>query len=543
MKLEQSCRKKKRIAHKPFSMRFRFLTTIIIAMFAVTICIGGLCIYEVDQYIQVQAQEFVNITCSNESAKINDSLGNMEKSVKIMESYLMDFIESAADIKDPVFQEQLIQNAEHMFYDVIKHTSNSGAIAYYFRLNPEISHSKAGLFYSKLNGGNEFIAFDPTDISLYEKDDVEHVGWFWQPYEAGEPIWMEPYHNQNNDILMISYVIPMYYEGTFIGVVGMDFDYIVLAEQVHELQIYDNGFAYLENDGIVVCSGEHDFDLSTIASSPDYLRVSQSLVNGMTLTLSASFDDIRQIRYDITLKIILAASILFVVFTLIAFVVVKRIVDPLKKLTDASVRLSGGDYSVEFERSNTYELDLLSEEFEDMAKRLYERESLLVRSANFDSLTGLQNMTSYRSWITEFAEQLEQTRSDFGVVMLDLNNLKETNDEYGHEVGNALIITSAKIIADVFRESPTFRMGGDEFLVILQGDELAQHETLLARLEKTCAETFVDEDAQIPVSIAVGFARFDPSIDTCFKDVTRRADAAMYENKRNSKNENSVCKV
>ena len=202
MNIEQSCYENKKFRNKIFSMRFRFLTTVIGAMFAVAFFVGGLSIYEVDKYIQNQAEEFVNITCANESAKINDSLASMEKSVNIMKSYLMDFFESESDIEDRAYQEEFIKSAEHMFFDVIKHTSNSGAIAYYFRLNPSISDSKAGLFYSKMDGSDEFFALEPTDLSIYEKDDIEHVGWFWKPYEAGEPIWIEPYHNKNNDILM-----------------------------------------------------------------------------------------------------------------------------------------------------------------------------------------------------------------------------------------------------------------------------------------------------------------------------------------------------
>ena len=535
MNIKRSCRKKKRLCNKTFSMRFRFLTTVIGAMFAVAFFIGGLSVYEVDKYIQNQAQEFVNITCSNEVAKINDSLGNMEKSVKIMESYLMDFFESEADIEDRAFQEEVIKSAEQMFFDVIKHTSNRGAIAYYFRLDPSISDSKAGLFYSKLNGGDEFLSLEPTDLSIYEKDDTEHVGWFWQPYEAQEPVWMEPYHNQNNGILMISYVIPMYFEEKFIGVVGMDFDYIVLSEHVHGINVYDNGFAYLENNGVVVCKDDHKFDPPTVSSSPKYLRVSQELVNGMSLTLAASYDDIRQIRYDITLKIIFAVLILFVLVTVIAVFIVRKIVDPLKKLTDASVRLSGGDYGVEFVRSDTHELNLLSVAFENMAKRLSEREALLLRSANFDSLTGLQNTTSYSSWASEFNKKINNGQTDFGVVVLDLNNLKQTNDEYGHEVGDELITAAAGIISEVFKTSPTFRIGGDEFLAVLQDSELDNCEDLLAQLETSCSNTFVGKDAKTPVSLAFGFARFDLRTDLCLKDVIKRADAAMYENKRNSR--------
>ena len=537
MNKERSSPEKKRIRDKKHSMLFRFLTTVIVAMFAVAIFIGGLSIYEVDHYVHEQAQAFVNITCANEASTINDSLGNMEQSVKIMESYLMDFFENESDIEDRAFQKTVIQSADKMFHDVIAHTSNSGAIAYYFRLNPAISDNTSGLYYGKPDGGDEFLPLDPTDLSLYAKDDTEHVGWFWQPYEAGVPIWMEPYYIQNSDTLRISYVIPMYVEETFIGVVGMDFDYTVLSDRVHEIEIYERGYAHLENHGVVICNARDESDQTSHQKSTEYLRVSEELVNGMTLTLSASYDDIRQIRDEITYKIFFASVILFALFSVIAIFIVKKIVDPLKKLTDASVKLSGGDYSVEIVHGYTREVNLLSTAFEDMAKRLCEREELLRRAALYDSLTGLRNTTSYTLWEAEFNAKIQNKQVDFGMVVLDLNNLKQTNDEYGHGEGNELIVTVAKIISDVFRECPIFRIGGDEFLVVLQNHELENRATLFEQFELKCAQTFVNDNADIPVSIALGFAGFDPGRDTCLKDVFKRADDAMYKNKRTIKME------
>ena len=229
-------REKKGVLNKTYSMQLGFLTTVILAMLAIAVFIGGLSIYEVDNYIQGQAEDFVNVTCINESSQINDSLGNMEKSVKIMESYLMDFFTSEEDIKDRDLQERVINRADQMFIDVVSHTSTAGAISYYFRVDPAISDGKTGLFYSKMNGSDEFSSLEPTDLLAYDKNDTEHVGWFWQPYEAGEPIWMKPYYNQNNLTLMISYVVPMYFGETFIGVVGMDFDYKVLSIRCTKLK-------------------------------------------------------------------------------------------------------------------------------------------------------------------------------------------------------------------------------------------------------------------------------------------------------------------
>ena len=519
---------------KNYSIRFRIIATVIFAILAITISIGGLSIYEVDKYIKNQAENYVTLTCDNESAQIDESLKSMEKSVKIMESYLMDFFTCKADVENRELQQEAIKNANEMFADVTKHTSVNGAIAYYFRIDPSISDGTTGLFYSKLNGSDEFYSLEPTDILIYEKDDTEHVGWFWQPYEAGKPIWIKPYHNQNNDILMISYVIPMYFEDKFIGVVGMDFDYLVLTEQVHEIEIYDNGYAHLEIDDVVICNNEYKDEINN--NSNKYLRKSNKLVNGMTLVLSASYDDIEQIRYKITFKIILTVLIISAVLILAVIVIVNKIVNPLKKLTDASIKLSNGDYDVEIIDTNTNEIKLLSTAFENMAVRLKEREELLRLIANKDSLTGLKNTTSYTAWIEKFDKEIEENYADFAVMVLDLNDLKKTNDKHGHAMGDTLIITAGKIISDTFKRSPVFRIGGDEFLVVLQNSDLENYEKLFEQFNSKCANTFIGEgDVNIPISIASGFARYDENRDLCFTDVFKRADDAMYKNKSKMK--------
>jgi diguanylate cyclase (GGDEF)-like protein len=116
-----------------------------------------------------------------------------------------------------------------------------------------------------------------------------------------------------------------------------------------------------------------------------------------------------------------------------------------------------------------------------------------------------------------------------------LNQLKKTNDTYGHDVGDKLIVTAAKVISDIFKRSPVFRIGGDEFLAVLRHRDLEACEKLFMQLDLECAKTFIDEKDEISISIARGFARFDPERDLYFNDVFKRADDAMYEHKRNSK--------
>ena len=515
-------------------IQFKFLITLLSAMLATAMFIGGLSIYEVDQFVQRQSLDFINVTCEKEASQINDIFGDMEKSVHIMESYVLDSISCKVDLESEEKKAEILARADDMFADVASNTD--GAVAYYFRFKPEISHSTFGLFYSKVKGEEGFIRFVPTDISSYNKSDTEHVGWYWQPYEAGKPVWMMPYYNQNNDILMISYVVPMYFKGEFIGVVGMDFDYNVLTDKVHSIKIYENGFAHLECEGEDVCNSDMIEETKLHEMPEEYLSVSKELRNGMNLIISASYNDIKQIRYNIAHKILFVVVFLAAFFTLIASFIVRKIVYPLKKLTDASIKLSNRDYDVEIVHSDTYEIKLLSAAFENMAMQLKEHEKLQHLLAYRDSLTGLRNTNSYWAWITDFDKEIADKEIVFGVMVLDINYLKETNDRYGHDVGNKLIVRVAHIISTVFKRSPVFRIGGDEFLIILQNRDLDDLDRLVKQFDEECMGELVETDKEnIPVSVAKGFARYDSSADTNFIDVFNKADDAMYENKRKIK--------
>jgi HAMP domain-containing protein len=388
-----------------------------------------------------------------------------------MESYVLSLFARTTDIKDHENQNTILRLSGEMFGDVAINTG--GAVAYYLRFDPTISDSKTGIFYTKMNGDDAYTALEPTDLSLYSKDDLEHVGWFWQPYEAGRPIWLAPYYNQNNGILMISYVIPLYLENQFIGVVGMDFDYTILTQQIHEIKIYENGYAHLELDGVVIHNGKETQNSTAPHKNDDaYLRVSKELDNGMTLVLSANYDDIREIRYAIAYNILFSVLFVTLLFSLIVFFMIKKAVKPLKQLAQAAIKLSDGDYNVEIVHGKTFEVQQLSSAFEMMLLKLREHEKLQHLLAYRDALTGLRNATSYKKWAVAFDKKVQEGDLRFGILMFDLNYLKEANDTYGHDVGNKLIAGAAQIISDTFKRSPVFRIGGDEFLVILQSRDL-----------------------------------------------------------------------
>ena len=152
-----------------------------------------------------------------------------------------------------------------------------------------------------------------------------------------------------------------------------------------------------------------------------------------------------------------------------------------------------------------------------------------------DALTKVHSRISYNSIIDDYDKMIssEPEGIKFAICECDLNNLKIVNDTFGHELGDKYIISCCKVICNIFKHSPVFRIGGDEFVAILQNDDYDKIE----QVKKTLEDFAVSEiKKDIPLvekkSFASGFAVYDSKHDTCFGDVFKRADEAMYENKK-----------
>ena len=106
-----------------------------------------------------------------------------------------------------------------------------------------------------------------------------------------------------------------------------------------------------------------------------------------------------------------------------------------------------------------------------------------------------------------------------------MNDLKKVNDTEGHQAGDQHIRDACMIICDIFKHSPVFRIGGDEFTVISQGKDYARIDKLLDEMRDHNAEAARTGG----IVIACGMAKFNN--DACVAEVLSRADHAMYENK------------
>ena len=164
-----------------------------------------------------------------------------------------------------------------------------------------------------------------------------------------------------------------------------------------------------------------------------------------------------------------------------------------------------------------------------------ENAELMNQAANIDALTKVRNKRAYNNDI----QHLNENAKSFGIVMIDMNGLKAINDTYGHEKGDIGIITICQNICRIFKHSPVYRIGGDEFVVILENDDYDERDSLLESLRARFEQLKNDESLEPweRVTAAIGCATYDPHIDNIVESVLQRADALMYENKKEMKAE------
>ena len=154
--------------------------------------------------------------------------------------------------------------------------------------------------------------------------------------------------------------------------------------------------------------------------------------------------------------------------------------------------------------------------------------------ANRDALTGVKSKFAFVEAEEELNRGIEEgTAVPFAVAVCDVNDLKHMNDTRGHAAGDDLIRRASRGICRIFSHSPVYRYGGDEFVIIMRGQDYQNREELLHML--ACENEAHTEEGD--VIVACGASEYVPGQDKRVSDVFSRADAAMYENKKMLKHE------
>jgi diguanylate cyclase (GGDEF)-like protein len=271
---------------------------------------------------------------------------------------------------------------------------------------------------------------------------------------------------------------------------------------------------------------------------------------GVDIDLTQMYRDILYKTLNVLLIIIVIGAIFIYVFLVWTS---RNITNPIELLEKSAIRYIEQSKSVSspdklvFEKPSLdieNEVESLSNTIGRMTDNIKDYMLLLISAeketahmrqlANTDPLTGVRNKLAYDESVESINAKISKGRmDDFGIIMMDINLLKKINDTYGHEYGDLLIKNFCSVVCDVFVHSPVYRIGGDEFVVILRNRDLANADKLLSDFEENISRLAARENVkpwEAP-SVAVGVSYFDKSKDSGVKDVFHRADDAMYKRK------------
>lgn len=166
--------------------------------------------------------------------------------------------------------------------------------------------------------------------------------------------------------------------------------------------------------------------------------------------------------------------------------------------------------------------------FISVAMKYQEKETMLFKAdSETDAMTGLYNRRAFYAMMDEIKNH--GTVNDISIVIVDVNGLKQVNDEKGHTAGDELIIKTAESIHELYENhGRTFRIGGDEFAIIIT-EPLDDVQDCVKQIQNRIAKSELEHSDKI--SVAIGVARGEDYLDLSVEELFEFADKAMYRDK------------
>ena len=525
----------------------RTMAAIVLAMAIATLS-GVLAIRSIGR---ASARQTMLLLCEVGQKNLDVYFEGVEHSVQMVSAY------ASSDLEG-IDEEHLAEHLERL-RDVFMRMAyrTTGVLTYYYRIDPEISEDLLGFWYVNLNGRG-FKEHEVTDITLYDTSSTDSLVWFTVPKVTGKHMWLPPYVTDNLGQRVISYNVPVYFEGTFVGVLGIEIEYSDMAEEINNITLFEHGYAFLTDaDGRVVY--HPDIDVADLERGEGIMAPSESLQggafysyvldgvektavwlplsNGMRIHVTVPVAEVEEGWQRWAKGMFGVSAVVLIVFGFAIMRFADHITKPLGDLTEAATQVSAGNYDVALVYDGDDEVGILTRAFKVLIADLKVYIADLSDRAYMDALTTVRNKGAFTSYLHKIQVQMASGDPvELAICVFDCNGLKSVNDLYGHEKGDIYLTGASQAICAVFRRSPVFRVGGDEFVAVLRGLDYEAREELLARFDEVCAASRHEgAEPWERVDVARGMADFDPAVDHTLSDTLRRADQDMYVNKRTQK--------
>ncbi len=243
--------------------------------------------------------------------------------------------------------------------------------------------------------------------------------------------------------------------------------------------------------------------------------------------------DFRENRVQITTLIIVGLLFFIGLAIMTVMFLQKSLFLPLRLLLASIEKVESGNKIEISDVIENNEMGRLISTFFIMSDKVYQRAQTLAYKANHDELTGLKNRATIFEEIKNSINGLQQLGGKIAILFLDLNLFKKINDTLGHDVGDLILKETATRLNHSVRSSDTvFRMGGDEFLVIVRNiKDISYVHTAVTNILKEFEEPAMIQGQLMNISISIGVA-ISPDDTSNNNEIVKFSDIAMYEAKR-----------
>lgn len=340
------------------SIRTRITVSFVLCSLISVLLCGGVSLLEAATSFHKYSEEEMILTCKNQSAALNATMERVAQSVNTLYNVALEELSDCPDFKTNARTVREYTAAmENILFKSAENTE--GCLTAYIRYNPEFTDPESGLFLTRSSADAAFESVTPTDFSMYEPDDLEHVGWYYIPVQNKAPLWMSPYYNSNIDAYMISYVIPIYINDVSYGIVGMDIDMNVLITQVDGTRIFDEGYAFLADSagnamyhrelecgqplsglgsGVEALSAalsdeaKENTLIPYVKNGENRFAVYASLENGMKFVISATSEELSKGANSIAFPILGALLLAILLSVAIGFFISSSLTKPIRQI-------------------------------------------------------------------------------------------------------------------------------------------------------------------------------------------------------------------
>ena len=486
------------------SIRMKITVAIVICSLITASIISLLSISDTRELSNAAAEKELVLTCENTGEEINALISRIEQSVDTLSDIAMRRLDFPKFKNNSAYESNYTNELLEDFYTFAEHTD--GAITAYIRYNPEFAEPTSGIFLTRNDTQSAFDSVTPTDFSMYDPSDATHVGWYYIPVVNKAPLWMDPYLNANINVYMISYVVPLYEDGTSVGIIGMDIDFGQLTSLVDKAIAFDTGYSFVVsstgsvlyhkeiesgtdlaeyNGGELTSVKNFVLDASkqgetlqySINGEEKYLSYVE-LKNGMKLVLTAPVEEITASANALSVQILMFLAMGLVVSIVLGVLIGSTIAKPIKRITEIIKQTAQLDFQrakdIDKLMKKRDETGIMAKAVNEMRSVLRElvgnmervKDDLIENMKRLDDVMGENNSISEDNSATtqELAASMEETSAGVTMIVSNIDAI-QTNAEEIRELSereqqeSRAIMTRARELRDTTSSSNEKAMG------------------------------------------------------------------------------------